>query len=36
MHFNYLECIMIPFNTAVYMKFHVVEKYDITVVARMV
>ena len=36
MHFSYLECIMIPFNATVYMKFHAIEKYDITIVARMV
>jgi len=36
MHFSYLERIMIPFNATVYMKFHVIEKYDITIVARMV
>jgi hypothetical protein len=27
---------MIPFNATVYMKFHVIEKYDIAIVARMV
>jgi hypothetical protein len=36
MYFDYLECIIIPFNPTVYMKFHVVKEYDITEVARMV
>jgi len=36
MHFSYLDCIVTPFNATVYMKFHVITKYDIIIVARMV